>query len=58
VSENREEEEKRDTDAKQRLRSTCRNTWETVLQQFQLKNREGPTKVCMCCGGLFFPKSI
>jgi hypothetical protein len=48
----------RDNLSNRRGRKNATNSWDKVLHEFQQCNKEGPTHICCCCGGLFFIKSI
>ncbi len=52
------QEQERDSEHHQALRSNFRNNWESVLQEFKTRKKDGPTNICVCCGGLFFKKSM
>ena len=42
-----------------RLHKSQKNTNESIaIKKFELEIKEGPTLVCVCCGGLFFKRSV
>jgi hypothetical protein len=50
----RREEQNRDTDARRKKRQSI----EYLIKQYLDGIQEGPTSVCTCCGGLFFPRAV
>jgi len=56
--ERRQHEQVDNTRQHQEARETKSASYLQALSLFQARNKEGPTNVCLSCGGLFFQKSV
>jgi len=56
--ERRKLEQARNTLRRQEARKSNTGSYSNALAMFHARNRDGPTNVCLCCGGLFFDKSV
>jgi len=49
---------KNELNKNQNYRLLHKNELAEIIKSYEEKIQEGPTKVCVCCGGLFFSRSI
>jgi len=56
--ERREQEQNIQNQRRRRDKNIDSSDWSKVITAFRNRVKEGPTNVCVCCGGLFFLKSI
>jgi len=58
IEHRRDVEQKQNTERRINAREEKISTFDKSLEIFRARNKEGPVHVCLCCGGIFFQKSI